>query len=81
MFHTRMFGRIVLTVCVMGILSLAGCTSLSDYVHNGFKVGPNYCPTPAPVANTGSTRPTFRLRTKKTSADGGRSSTIRRSIA
>jgi NodT family efflux transporter outer membrane factor (OMF) lipoprotein len=30
-------------------LPLSGCTSLSDYVHNGFKVGPNYCPPPAPV--------------------------------
>jgi NodT family efflux transporter outer membrane factor (OMF) lipoprotein len=33
-----------------GALSLAGCTSWSDYIHNGFKVGPNYCPPPAPVA-------------------------------
>ena len=32
------------------ILSATGCTSLHDYVHNGFKVGPNYCPPPAPVA-------------------------------
>ena len=28
----------------------AGCTSVSDYVHNGFKVGPNYSPPPAAVA-------------------------------
>jgi NodT family efflux transporter outer membrane factor (OMF) lipoprotein len=28
----------------------SGCTSLSEYVHNGFKVGPNYCKPPAPVA-------------------------------
>ena len=27
-----------------------GCTGVSEYVHNGFKVGPNYCPPPAPVA-------------------------------
>jgi NodT family efflux transporter outer membrane factor (OMF) lipoprotein len=27
-----------------------GCTSPSQYVHNGFKVGPNYCPPAAPVA-------------------------------
>ncbi len=26
-----------------------GCTSFSDYVHNGFKVGPNYEKPPAPV--------------------------------
>ena len=31
---------------------LSGCTSLSDYVHNGFKVGPNYCKPNAPVAAT-----------------------------
>ncbi len=31
-------------------LSLSGCTSLPDYIHNGFKVGPNYCKPPAPVA-------------------------------
>jgi NodT family efflux transporter outer membrane factor (OMF) lipoprotein len=29
---------------------LCGCTSWQEYVHNGFKVGPNYCPPPAPVA-------------------------------
>jgi NodT family efflux transporter outer membrane factor (OMF) lipoprotein len=33
-----------------GMLSLSGCTSLCDYVHNGFKVGPDYCPAAAPVA-------------------------------
>ena len=31
-------------------LSLCGCTSFHDYVHNGFKVGPNYCQPAAPVA-------------------------------
>jgi NodT family efflux transporter outer membrane factor (OMF) lipoprotein len=31
-------------------LSLCGCTSLSEYVDNGFKVGPNYKRPPAPVA-------------------------------
>jgi NodT family efflux transporter outer membrane factor (OMF) lipoprotein len=31
-------------------LSLSGCTTLSEYVHNGFKVGPNYQRPPAPVA-------------------------------
>ena len=34
----------------VGTLGLAGCTPLSDYVHNGFKVGPNYCQPAAPVA-------------------------------
>ncbi|MGA2255978.1 MAG: efflux transporter outer membrane subunit, partial [Thermoguttaceae bacterium] len=32
------------------ILGFSGCTSLSDYVHNGFKVGPNYQPARAAVA-------------------------------
>jgi NodT family efflux transporter outer membrane factor (OMF) lipoprotein len=31
-------------------LSLGGCTTLSEYIHNGFKVGPNYYKPPAPVA-------------------------------
>lgn len=29
---------------------LTGCTSISEYVRNGFKVGPNYGRPPAPVA-------------------------------
>jgi NodT family efflux transporter outer membrane factor (OMF) lipoprotein len=29
---------------------LSGCTSLSEYVRNGFKVGPNYSPPPATIA-------------------------------
>jgi len=33
------------------ILGLGGCTSLGDYVHNGSKVGPNYHPARAEVAN------------------------------
>src|SRR5436189_625887 len=39
---------------VLGFVSLAspGCTSLSEYVRNGFKVGPNYGKPPAPVADT-----------------------------
>jgi len=31
-------------------LLACGCTSVSEYIHNGFKVGPNYCPPSAPVA-------------------------------
>ena len=42
-------------------VSLAGCTSLHDYVHNGFKVGPN-CGTPvAPLANCWIDSPQFRV--------------------
>jgi len=42
--------RFRLTLLV-GALALGGCTSLSDYVHNGFKVGPNYQRPPVPVAD------------------------------
>ena len=37
---------LVATAC----LGLGGCTSFSDYLHNGFKVGPNYRPARAAVA-------------------------------
>ncbi|MEN6406488.1 MAG: efflux transporter outer membrane subunit [Thermoguttaceae bacterium] len=41
--------------CAVGLLvilatALSGCTSLRDYVHNGFKVGPNYSQPSADVA-------------------------------
>ena len=36
----------VLLLC----LFCTGCTSWRDYLRNGFKVGPNYAPPPAPVA-------------------------------
>ena len=32
------------------VVPLGGCTSLREYITNGFKVGPNYCKPPAPVA-------------------------------
>jgi NodT family efflux transporter outer membrane factor (OMF) lipoprotein len=38
-------GLLAWTIC------LCGCTSLRDYVHQGFKVGPNYCPPKADVAD------------------------------
>jgi NodT family efflux transporter outer membrane factor (OMF) lipoprotein len=31
------------------VLALGGCTTLGEYIHNGFKVGPNYKRPPAPV--------------------------------
>ncbi len=36
----------------LSMAALCGCTSLTDYIHNGFKVGPNYCKPAAPVAKT-----------------------------
>jgi NodT family efflux transporter outer membrane factor (OMF) lipoprotein len=35
-----------ITVCLV-----AGCSSVGQWWHNGFKVGPEYCGTPAPVAD------------------------------
>jgi hypothetical protein len=31
-------------------LAFCGCTTLSDYIRNGFEVGPSYRKPPAPVA-------------------------------
>ncbi len=39
----------LLALLLLGSM-LNGCTSLPDYVRNGFKVGPNYAKAPAPVA-------------------------------
>lgn len=36
----------------LSLALLTGCTSWKDYVRNGFKVGPNYCPPAAPVAES-----------------------------
>lgn len=35
---------------LLAAIPLCGCTPFNEYVHNGFKVGPNYCKPPAPVA-------------------------------
>ncbi|REK18437.1 MAG: transporter [Planctomycetota bacterium] len=40
----------VLATCVACALSWCGCTSVRDYVKNGFKVGPEYQTPPAPIA-------------------------------
>ncbi|MHB1424470.1 MAG: efflux transporter outer membrane subunit [Gemmataceae bacterium] len=45
------------------LMTLAcGCTTLGEYIHNGFKVGPNYTPPPAPTSPTwiDSTDPRIR---------------------
>lgn len=36
-------------VCVAG-LTFPGCGNLSRWMHNGFKVGPNYTEPPAPIS-------------------------------
>ncbi len=39
------------TAALLGLsVCLGGCTGLSEYVHNGFKVGPNYCRPAAATA-------------------------------
>jgi NodT family efflux transporter outer membrane factor (OMF) lipoprotein len=40
-----------LAVALALLVCIAGCTSWRDYLHNGFKVGPNYCRPTAPVAD------------------------------
>ena len=39
-----------LTTVFAAVMLTAGCTSFQEYIHNGFKVGPNYGKPPAPVA-------------------------------
>lgn len=41
-------GKWVRILAISSVL-LGGCTTFSEYVHNGFKVGPNYATPPAPV--------------------------------
>jgi NodT family efflux transporter outer membrane factor (OMF) lipoprotein len=49
--------------CIILAASLCGCTSLQQYVQNGFKVGPNYCSPSAPVARQWIDADDVRLRT------------------
>src|SRR5947209_11947013 len=39
----------LLTLVLLVPLGLGGCTTLAEYIHNGFKVGPNYHQPPVPV--------------------------------
>ncbi len=43
-------GAVCLAAVAALMASATGCTSFRDYIHNGFKVGPNYCKPAAPVA-------------------------------
>jgi hypothetical protein len=38
-----------LLAIAMWCLATCGCTTFSDYLHNGFKVGPQYLKPPAPI--------------------------------
>jgi NodT family efflux transporter outer membrane factor (OMF) lipoprotein len=42
--------RVRSTLPLVIAVLLSGCTSLSEYIHNGLKVGPNYSQPPAAVA-------------------------------
>ncbi len=46
------FGRRRRMASVLLVVLACGCTTLGEYVHNGFKVGPNYSPPPAPTSPT-----------------------------
>jgi NodT family efflux transporter outer membrane factor (OMF) lipoprotein len=41
---------ICLAILFAAVALTCGCTSWQEYIHNGFKVGPNYQKPPAPVA-------------------------------
>ena len=47
------------------MLCLFGCTPVSEYVHNGFKVGPNFKRPPAPVASEWIDSADARVRTEE----------------
>ena len=48
--RTPRIGQTALAAAVALAFILSGCTGPVEYVRNGFKVGPNYRPAPAPVA-------------------------------
>jgi NodT family efflux transporter outer membrane factor (OMF) lipoprotein len=52
-----------LTILFTAVVLTSGCTSWQEYVHNGFKVGPNYCKPPAPVAKDWIDQGDQRVRT------------------
>src|SRR3984957_1590594 len=56
--------RIPYRLCVALAMCCSGCTSLTEYVHNGFKVGPNYRKPPAAVANNWIDASDKRVRTE-----------------
>ena len=56
--------RVLYLAGLMGLaVSLCGCTSFREYVHNGFQVGPNYGRPPAPVAQNWIDADDRRVRT------------------
>ena len=68
---------------IAAVVLLSGCTPFTEYVHNGFKVGPNYQQPPAPVAPSWIDAADSRVRSgvRRSGASGGPSSTIRLSTS
>ena len=40
-----------MAVTLLAVFGSSGCTDCSNWLHNGFKVGPDYCKPAAPVAD------------------------------
>jgi NodT family efflux transporter outer membrane factor (OMF) lipoprotein len=59
----RASNRLLLAVMCFALVGSAGCTPWSEYLHNGFKVGPNYLKPAAPVAQTWIDAEDERVRT------------------
>lgn len=47
---SRCLTLLSLFIAVLGSSGCLAASAMRDWVHNGFKVGPNYCKPPAPVA-------------------------------
>lgn len=54
----------VLATAASLLLVMTGCTHWKDYIHNGFKVGPNYCPPGTSVADHWIDEADLRVRTE-----------------
>jgi NodT family efflux transporter outer membrane factor (OMF) lipoprotein len=48
---SRLSARFLALLAGAVLLASSGCTGISEYIHNGFKVGPNYHKPCAPVAS------------------------------
>jgi NodT family efflux transporter outer membrane factor (OMF) lipoprotein len=51
-YYRRLLRPLATAGCLSAMALTCGCVTTGplDYIHNGFKVGPNYCRPPAPVA-------------------------------
>src|ERR1700683_624136 len=63
---STIFGKVCFQIGLFAALAISccGCTSVSEYVQNGFKVGPNYRTPPAAVANNWIDASDKRVRTE-----------------